>query len=159
MNLYLIRHSIAEKSSFNKKDIERELTEEGRSLIKNFAHSWKNFVENFDIILSSPLKRTVQTSEIISSVMQTSPNILLENNLAPGSRTSDLIDLLTLTDKDNIAVVGHQPDLSIHISNFCGKNGFSLVFPAGAIAKIEFERQVRYNSGKLIFLIPPSVKL
>jgi len=159
MNLYLIRHSIAEKSSLNKKDIERELTEEGRALIRIFAQSWKNFVDSFDIIFSSPLKRTVQTSEIISSIMQTSANILLENNLAPGSRTSDLIDLLALTDKNNIAVVGHQPDLSIHISNFCGRNGFSLVFPAGAIAKIEFDRKVRYNSGKLIFLIPPPAKL
>ena len=159
MNLYLIRHSISEKSSFNKKDFERELTEEGKSLINNFAQSWKNFIDEFDIILTSPLKRAVQTSEIISKVLQSSQNISIENSLTPGSRTSDLIELLISNDKNNVAVIGHQPDLTIHICNFCGKSGFNLSFPAGAIAKIEFEKQVRYNSGKLIFLLPPIVNI
>jgi phosphohistidine phosphatase len=159
MNLYLIRHSISERNSFNKKDVDRELTKEGELLINNSANTWKNFIDNFDIILTSPLKRARQTSELISSVMQTTKNILVENNLAPGSRTSDLIDILKEMDLNHIAVVGHQPDISIHISNLCGKEGFNLVFSESTIAKIEFAKQIRYNSGKLIFLIPPTIKL
>ena len=33
MNLYLIRHSIAENISIDKKDFERELTQEGKQVI------------------------------------------------------------------------------------------------------------------------------
>jgi phosphohistidine phosphatase len=155
MNLYLIRHSISENISFNKKDFERELTEEGILVIKNSINDWKKFIGKFDVILTSPLVRAVQTAEIISSVMQTEPNIIKENNLGTGSRTSDLIELLANIEYEDVAVVGHQPDLSIHIYNLCGNGVFNLSFPPACIAKIEFENRIRYGAGKLIFLLPP----
>jgi len=68
-----------------------------------------------------------------------------------------LIDLLSTADKENIAIVGHQPDLSIHIYNLCGKASFNLSISPGTIAKIEFNKVVKYGAGRLIFLIPPSV--
>ena len=159
MNLYLIRHSISENASLNKKDFERELTEEGKFVIKNTAEAWKKYIDKFDIILTSPLKRAVQTSEIVSSIMQINPNIIIENNLGTGSRTSDLIEILNLTEAGDIAVIGHQPDLSIHIINLCGKGNFNLVFPPATIAKIEFENSIKYGRGKLIFIVPPIVHI
>ena len=159
MNLYLIRHSISENASLNKKDFERELTEEGKFVIKNAAEAWKKYIGKFDIILSSPLKRAVQTSEIVSSIMQINPNIIIENNLGTGSRTSDLIEILNLTEAGDIAVIGHQPDLSIHIINLCGKGNFNLVFPPATIAKIEFENSIKYGRGRLIFLLPSIVHI
>lgn len=158
MNLYLIRHSISENSSFSKKDFERELTEEGKIIIKNSAEAWKMFIDKFDILFSSTFKRAVQSAEIISSIMQPVPNIIFENNLGSGSRTSDLIDILNLTDKEDVAVVGHQPDLSIHILNLCGNGRINFLIPPAAIAKIEFENKIRYSAGKLSFLIPPILK-
>ncbi len=135
MNLYLIRHSISENASLNKKDFERELTEEGKFVIKNAAEAWKKYIGKFDIILTSPLKRAVQTSEIVSSIMQINPNIIIENNLGTGSRTSDLIEILNLTEASDVAVIGHQPDLSIHIINLCGKGNFNLVIPSSNYCK------------------------
>lgn len=158
MNLYLIRHSISEISSFNKKDFERELTEEGKLLIKNSADVWKKYIRKFDVIFTSPLKRAVQTSEIISTIMQSVSNIIVENNLGTGSRTSDLIDILNLTDKEDVAIVGHQPDLSFHIYNLCGNGRINLSFPPATIAKIKFEKRIRYGSGILEFFIPPFLK-
>lgn len=159
MNLYLIRHSISENASLNKKDFERELTEEGKFVIKNAAEAWKKYIGKFDIILTSPLKRAVQTSEIVSSIMQINSNIIIENNLGTGSRTSGLIEILNFTEANNVAVIGHQPDLSIHIINLCGKGNFNLVFPPAAIAKIEFENSIKYGRGRLIFLIPSIVHI
>lgn len=157
MNLYLIRHSISENISTNKKDFDRELTEEGKVVIKNSADAWKKYIDEFDVILTSPLKRAVQTAEITSKIMQPFPNIILENNLGSGSRTSDLIEILNSTDKKNVAIIGHQPDLSIHIYNLCGSGNFNFSFPPATIAKIKFENKIRYGSGKLEFFIPPIV--
>ena len=158
MNLYLIRHSISEKSSFNKKDFERELTEDGKISIDNSIGIWKEYIDDFDVIFSSPLIRAVQTSEIISSKMQQNKNVIIENNLGTGSRTSDLIEILNSIDKENIAVVGHQPDLSIHIYNLCGSGSFNIFFPPAAMAKIVFDKNIRYGSGTLSFFIPPLTK-
>ncbi len=158
MNLYLIRHSTSENSSATKKDFDRELTEEGKELIKHSSQTWMNFIPKFDIVLTSPLKRAVQSAEIINSVFKSEKGISVENGLSSGSRTNDLIEIITTLGLEDIAVVGHQPDLSIHIFNFCGKGSIQLLFPPAAIAKIEFENRIRYASGRLSFLIPPILK-
>lgn len=159
MNLFLIRHSIAERASFNKKDFERELTQEGKTLLEKSVMFWKYYIEEFDIILSSPLKRAIQTSDIISKYFQNTKNVIIENNLGTGSKTSDLIDMLSSNEKENVAIVGHQPDLSIHIFNLCGNGQLNLSFPPATIAKIEFESRIRYGSGSLEFFLPPVTKL
>src|SRR5574338_1558492 len=159
MNLYLIRHSVAENISINKKDFDRELTEDGKQIINKASRTWKTFIHNFDLILSSPLTRAVQTAEIISKNIQSVPEVIKENNLGIGCRTSDLIDIFNEMDFKNIAVVGHQPDLSHHIINFCGTGNFNLVFPPAALAKIEFENSIKSAKGKWVYLIPPLFNL
>ncbi|GIK21196.1 MAG: hypothetical protein HND40_08065 [Ignavibacteriota bacterium] len=155
MNLYLIRHSIAENIAMDKKDFDRELTTEGKTVILNSVKNWKNFIKKIDVILTSPLIRAVQTSEIILSEFKPAPVIIKDNNLGTGSRSSDLIELLNTLEYENVAVVGHQPDLSIHINNFCNSGSLSIAFPPAALAGIEFDNAIKYNRGRLLFLIPP----
>jgi len=159
MNLYLIRHSLAENISTDKKDFDRELTEEGKSIITKASVAWKNYLGQLDIVFTSPLTRALQTAVILSTNLQETPNIIKDNNLGTGSRTSDLIDLLNSFDYKNVAVVGHQPDLSHHINNFCGIGSFNLAFPPASLAKIEFENRIKYGKGRLIYFIPPIVHL
>ena len=157
MNLYLIRHSIAENISFDKKDFDRELTEEGKFVIKKSSEAWKNYFGNVEVILTSPLIRAIQTAEIISSTLQKIPNLIKDNNLGTGSRTADLIDILNSLEYKNVVVVGHQPDLSQHLNNFCGTGSFNLAFPPASLAKIEFDNSIKYGRGRLIYFIPPIV--
>ena len=159
MNLYLIRHSIAENISIHKKDFDRELSEEGKIIITKASEAWKNYLGPLDVVLTSPLTRAMQTAEILSSNLQVTPNIVKDNNLGTGSRTSDLIDLLNSLKYKNVAVVGHQPDLSHHINNFCGTGSFNIAFPPASLAKIEFEDSIKYGKGKLIYFIPPIIHL
>lgn len=159
MKLYLIRHSIAENISIDKKDFDRELTEEGKFIIKKTSEAWKNYIGYIDVVLTSPLKRAIQTAEILSSNVQATPNIIKDNNLGTGSRTADLIDLLNSFDYKNVAVVGHQPDLSHHLNNFCGTGSFNFAFPPASLAKIEFENTIKYGKGKLIYFIPPIIHI
>ncbi|HRP94430.1 MAG TPA: histidine phosphatase family protein [Ignavibacteriaceae bacterium] len=157
MNLYLVRHSIAENISIDKKDFDRELTEEGKFVIKKTSAAWKSYVKNVDVVLSSPLIRAAQTAEIIALNFQGKPRVIKDNLLGTGSRTADLIELLNAMEYKNVVVVGHQPDLSIHINNFCGTGSFNLAFPPASLAKIEFDNNIKYGKGRLIYFIPPLV--
>lgn len=159
MNLYLIRHSIAENITMDKKDFDRELTEEGKFVIKKTSEAWKNYIGNVDAVLTSPLKRAIQTAEIISTNLQAKQNLIKDNNLGTGSRTADLIDLLNSLEYKNVVVVGHQPDLSQHINNFCGTGSFNLAFPPASLAKIEFDNSIKYGRGRLIYFIPPIIHI
>lgn len=159
MNLYLIRHSIAENITMDKKDFDRELTEEGKFVIKKTSEAWKNYIGNVDVVLTSPLKRAIQTAEIISINLQHKQNLIKDNNLGTGSRTADLIDLLNSLEYKNVVVVGHQPDLSQHLNNFCGTGSFNLAFPPASLAKIEFDNSIKYGRGRLIYFIPPIIHI
>lgn len=157
INLYLIRHSIAEKISLTRKDFDRELTVEGKDVLSDAAGYWKRIIPDFDIILTSPLIRAVQTSEIIANIFAYEKEIVKDNNLAAGARTNDLIEILNSNNYENVACIGHQPDLSEHVSNFISGSGCVLHFPPAAICKIRFSGKAKFSNGELIYLIPPEI--
>ncbi|MEH1949782.1 MAG: histidine phosphatase family protein, partial [Nostoc sp.] len=57
MELYLIRHGIAEDKGLGIKDEERSLTKEGRQKTEKVAQKLVKLGLNFDLILTSPLVR------------------------------------------------------------------------------------------------------
>lgn len=154
MNLYLIRHSISEKAFPGKKDFDRQLIESGIKLISNAALNWNKIITNLDLIFTSPYIRAVQTAEIIKDNIEQEVRLVKENVLAAGCSTGSLIDTISVYEEKNIAVVGHQPDLSNHVVNFCGDQGFNLKFKPATIAKISFDSKIGFGKGMLEFIIP-----
>jgi phosphohistidine phosphatase len=154
MNLFLVRHSIAEKPSFSKSDINRELTLEGRNLILKAGKFFKSFLANLQLILTSPYLRAYQTAEIIAMSYDKNIKIIKENNLAAGCNSGTLIEILRFFEDENILVVGHQPDISHHISNFTCNGNINLVFSPASIAKIRFDSRIDFNKGVLEMLLP-----
>ena len=156
MNIYLIRHGDAEKSSPAKKDAERKLTPEGISAIESAAEGWKNIISSFDYIVSSPLKRAVQTAEIIAKVFNYSDEIITDKRIA-GGRIDDIIEIANSLEGKEIAFIGHEPDFSNYVSSLISSSGAFLSFKKGMIAKISFDNKVRLSKGNLEFLIPAKV--
>lgn len=154
MNLYLIRHGNAEKAGLNKSDFERELTEEGRQKLERAVKYWKNLIPEFDFIITSPLIRAKQTAEIIFKSFNSKHEIIIENTLKNGSETADILNIVNSLNGDNIALVGHQPDFSYHLSNLISSGSASLDFKKGAIAEVSFDGKAKLNRGMLEFLIP-----
>src|SRR5690606_30155233 len=111
---------------------------DGIELIQTAVKFWKSVVPAFDLIITSPLVRAVQTGNLIAESMNYNGEVITDNNLGPGSRTNDLIEIINSYGKENIACIGHQPDLSAHVSNFISSNGCVLHFPPAAICKIRF---------------------
>ena len=158
MIVYLIRHGKAEKSSFTKHDRDRELTSEGIQIVKTSAEFWKKYIDGFEIILVSPLKRAMQTANIISEVFKVNSKVLQETSLLNGGKTEDLLNLISSFSAEEIAMVGHQPDMGIHISKMTGCNDANIKIPPTTIAKISFISNPVIGKGILEFLIPPLIK-
>lgn len=157
MNIYLVRHGDAEKASIDKMDYERGLTIQGVSTTRNAANYWKKIIPDIDYIITSPFTRAVQTSQIISEAFGFDKKIITDKKLSPGSKTEDLTEILNTLKGKNIIVVGHQPDISDHISELVSDSGMFLEFKKSAIAKISFGTRVKRGKGTLEFLIPPEV--
>ena len=108
MNIYLVRHAIAEAVSSS--DSERSLTEDGFTQAKMVASALKKTNMKLDLILSSPYLRAFQTAEEFSRAFQSKLEKLPQ--LAPGVNLDSLFKNLegyeTLND---IMLVGHEPDM------------------------------------------------
>jgi phosphohistidine phosphatase len=157
MNIYLIRHGDSEGISKGLKDSERKLTPDGELKIRNASLFWKNIIPEFDYIISSPYLRALQTAKIIASAYNFKKEIFIDKRLGCGSETESLIEILNSFQSGEIALVGHQPDLSNHLSRLISGSGASVEFKKGAIAKISFNNKVREGKGVLEFLVPPSI--
>jgi len=155
MNIYLIRHAEAEQTSDLKPHEQRELTPKGIAILKASADVWKNYITNIDIILSSPLKRAMQTAEIISEVFDVKTGIMEDNSLLNGGQTEDIPNAAQSLGFNELAMIGHQPDIGTHISILIGANELNCWIPPAAIAKISFDGNPTVGKGKLEFLIPP----
>jgi phosphohistidine phosphatase len=157
MNIYLIRHGDSEGITKGMRDTERKLTPEGEIKIRNACLFWKNIIPGFDYILSSPYLRALQTAQIIASAYDHKKEIIIDKRLGCGSETEGLVELLNSFQSGEIAIIGHQPDLSNHVSRLISGSGAFLEFKKGAIAKISFNSKVREGKGLLEFLVPAGI--
>ena len=155
MNIYLIRHGEAEKASDDKPHELRELTARGVRLVETSTKLWKNYVTGFDLISSSPLKRAMQTALIIKEIFGLESDILEELSLLNGGLTEDLLNFAAAFGTENVAMIGHQPDLGAHIAKLTGQYEMNLKLPPATIAKISFQGSPIMGEGILEFLIPP----
>ena len=159
MNLYLVRHGDAEKTQPGKRDEDRRLLQEGWESIKIAADQWIFFIKKLDIICTSPYSRAVETAEIIAQSFRYEKEILKDNTLAAGSFTKDLIDLINSLGGEDIMIIGHQPDLSEHVSNLISSKGALVDFKKGTLVKISFNGKASVSKGYLEYLIPAEVFL
>lgn len=155
MNIYLIRHGEAEQTSDNKPHEERALTADGIEIIKNSIEVWKKFIDNFDIVLSSPLKRAKQTALIINKSFKSQFEVAEEICLLNGGLTEDLLSIARSFGLNDIAMVGHQPDLGNHIASMIGLKDVNFRLPPAVIVKIYFKEKPVIGKGILEILLPP----
>jgi phosphohistidine phosphatase len=72
----------------------------------------------FDLIVSSPLKRSLQTASLIGTETGYESPILLSNALAPEATQRDFQKLLYETRlHENLLVVGHNPNINSFLGN------------------------------------------
>lgn len=115
MELYLIRHGIAEDKGLGIKDEERSLTKEGRQKTEKVAHKLVKLGLNFDLILTSPLVRARQTAEILiaeklSSQLEESSHLAHDGQIS--SWLKDWLEPRNYSQNTQLALVGHEPDLT-----------------------------------------------
>jgi phosphohistidine phosphatase len=113
MELYLIRHGIAQARDFSLKDEDRTLTKVGQDKTKEIAKRLYELGLRFDVILTSPLVRSHQTAEIFAQ-MQLTSQLQVATDLAPNGNIHSWLDWLEqqqYSPDSKLALIGHQPDL------------------------------------------------
>ncbi|WP_009633233.1 phosphohistidine phosphatase SixA [Synechocystis sp. PCC 7509] len=113
MELYLIRHGIAQERNLTINDDDRTLTKVGQDKTKEVAKRLYNLGLHFDVILTSPLVRSLQTAEIFS-FLQPKGELQVSTDLAPNGNIHAWLNWLEVQQYPSatkLALVGHQPNL------------------------------------------------
>ena len=128
MNIYLLRHASAGVRRANPiLDKKRPLDKEGKSHCLHLAHVLNAMKLQFDLIVSSPLKRCMQTASLVGTETGYEAQILTSAALAPDATLAQFQKLLhDCSSRENLLLVGHNPNLT----GFLG----SLLVPASATA-------------------------
>jgi len=114
MNLFILRHASAGVQRSNPLlDVKRPLDKDGKRHCLLLAHTLNALKIQFDLVVSSPLKRSVQTASLVGTETGYEKQILISNALAPEASFSDFQRLLSeCRDYENLLVVGHNPNIT-----------------------------------------------
>ena len=152
MLIYLLRHGDAVQSSaFH--DSERPLS----SLGEHQAFGVGTFLRRSNILIpsvfSSPLRRAIQTAEIICEHVGPSQLGQLEY-LVPGSRHQQIFDLLDSLDQPSVLLVGHEPHLSQTVALLTAdQSDLGIEFGKCTLACVACDNPLHKGRGMLKWLI------
>jgi phosphohistidine phosphatase len=155
MEIYIVRHAIAEESSRSGAgDAVRELTEEGIRKMKEAAAGFARLERKVDRIFASPLVRARQTAEILASATKQTVEEMKE--LSPSSTPREVCGRLEqIGTSKNVMLVGHEPNCSELASYLLiGNSKLEIVFKKGAICFIDAGKAAP-GAGTLIWHLSP----
>jgi phosphohistidine phosphatase len=135
MDILLIRHGQAVDDAPGLGDAGRWLTPKGRKLSRKVAR-WiaKSGKRTPGAIWTSPLVRAVQTAEILAGEVGFKGDLRACLELSPGHDPGDLLKLLAGDAIDGpLALVGHEPSLSLIANALLGDVGFTGLKKSGVL--------------------------
>jgi len=111
MNLFVVRHAIAEDAKPDQDDASRELTPDGARNFRRAVQGLRELRWCFDRIITSPWRRAAHTAELLAPVSTGEP---IETELLCKSPTTELLAMIgevTAPEKKRhgTAIVGHEP--------------------------------------------------
>src|ERR1700761_2042080 len=113
MNLYILRHASAGvRRADPVVDGKRPLDKEGKEQCLLVARYLNALRVQFDLIVSSPLKRALQTASLVGTEVAYDSKIQVTDAISPSGTVSSFQALVnSLPAHDNVLVVGHNPNL------------------------------------------------
>jgi phosphohistidine phosphatase len=155
MNLYLMRHANAGLSRVNPLlDKKRGLIKEGKEQCVLMARLLSALNVQIDVIVSSPLKRALQTAQFVGTELGFDAKVEISPALNPEADYSLFQNLVAkYADREGVLVVGHNPSLFQFLGRLVTGNGVSanLRMRKAAVARVDLDR----HPPQLQWLIDP----
>ena len=160
LDVYLVRHAFAAHADPTRwpDDATRPLTNEGIARFRVAARGLRRLVPGVDSLLSSGYARAWQTAELLHEVAgwrrpEECPA------LEPGRPATAVLDVLQDRSERSIALVGHEPHLSMLASILCtgSEDALDLELKKGAVAFLSFAGPVEPARASLRWTVSPKI--
>ena len=143
MILYLMRHANAGTPRGNPiLDSKRSLVKEGKEQCMLMARVLVALKAPIDTIVSSPLKRALQTAQLVGTELGFDGKVEISPGLGLNASFADFQNMLVkYAGRDGVLAVGHNPNIFQFLGRvITGNGGASVRMRKGSIARIDMER-------------------
>ena len=136
MDIYIIRHAHAmQREVWEGADLLRPLTDKG---IYRAELAFKKFVRIFkkpDLIVTSDAERCKGTASILNKYCKS--ELKVSEILNPGASATDYHNVIReMSNYNPIALIGHEPDISMFISGYLTEGKLGILMKKGSICHI-----------------------
>jgi phosphohistidine phosphatase len=160
MNLYILRHASAGTRRANPAiDVKRPLDKEGKLQCFVIGSYLNTLKIQFDLVVSSPLKRALQTATLVGTEVAYDAGVKVSDTLAPEATLSLFLELVhELQGHENVLLVGHNPNLPQFLASLLLNGGATpgrsaIRLRKGAVARVDLTRR----PGMLHWLVDPRI--
>jgi phosphohistidine phosphatase len=155
MDLYLVRHGIAELRQGGRPDADRALTEEGIARLGQIGLGLRTLGCQPARMIASPLRRAQETARVLARVLGPELEIETCDALGPEGAPHEIVHWLGRRSEDAM-LVGHLPgiaELAAHLLS--ARAGVDLTFRKGATCCLYFPTHAEAAGGRLEWLLQP----
>lgn len=149
--LYIVRHGEAEPKNGSIRDEQRRLSPLGSKQLRNTLGLVKQMNARIDRVISSPLQRAKDSSDIVAELFLVRDTIIADS-LEPESTPSEVYnDLSRWNPKDSMALVTHQPLVTTLLQDLLGVN-LNVDMKPASVARVDIENYLGTGAGRLVYL-------
>lgn len=156
MIIYFLRHANAgETRKDSKKDERRALDAEGIQQSYQLARLFSRLDVVPDLIITSPLKRAMQTAAMVANELGYDDKLRIEKTLKPDAKWEDFRAMLKAQAAETTIVVGHSPNLPQFAGRIISEAGHraDIDIRKGGVARVDYDGR----KGELQWLLTPKL--
>ena len=140
LELYLLRHGIAEAKSDTGRDVDRRLTTAGMAALRGVLDRAHVAGAAPDVIVSSLHLRAIETARIAAERLGYRGDLLQSPALRPDAAPEELWEEVRVLDGGSALLVAHEPLLSAALAWMLGETRVAVQFAPGTLVRLDFEK-------------------
>jgi phosphohistidine phosphatase len=154
MEIYILRHGIAEQAQAGRPDSERALTEAGRHKLRQVLQRAAAAGVSPSLILTSPYQRALETARLAAQVLR--GEVLESQALLPGSTPEEVwTEICTHRRVDALLLAGHEPLLGHTVAYLLGSPGLQVDMKKAALVRLDLDSFSGAPHGVLKWMLAP----
>ncbi len=160
MQIYLLRHGIAEDARAGQPDSERALTNDGRDKLRRVLKRARTAELDPSVILTSPYRRAVETAGVAAEVLGYKSEPVRTSSLAPEASPFDAWEeIRDRKDERSILLASHEPLMSSLVAFLLDSPAMMVDMKKAALVRIDCDRIGPKPRGILKWMLTPGVCL
>ena|SRR5687767_13115160 len=158
MQVYILRHGIAEDGKPGGNDADRALTNEGRKKLREVLRAAERADVVPSLIVTSPYVRAVQTAEVVIEVLGYANDLLRTEALIPSADPEDLWEEIRVHQGVmQLMLVGHEPMLGKLVAFLLNSRSLMVDVKKGALLRIDIDQFKAQPHGVLKWMVVPKL--